>query len=74
MAYHDSLSTLKDIQSRAGRVPGEMIVLSKERTEQSRTIQSFRKKTNAQNAFLKILKRLVKERNDTERELFEKSG
>ena len=74
MAYHGSLSTLKDIQSRAGRVPGGMIVLSKERTERSRTIQSFRKKTNAQNAFLKILKRLVKERNDTERELFEKSG
>ena len=32
------------------------------------------KKTNAQNAFVKILDRLVKERNGTELELLEKSG
>ena len=32
------------------------------------------KKTNASNAFLKFLKRLVKERNGMERELIEKNG
>ena len=56
------------ISNRAGRVSGGTIVLSRERTERSRTIPSFRKKTNAQNAFLKLLERLVKERNGTERE------
>jgi len=50
---------------RAGRVPVGTIVLSREQTERSRTIPSFQKKMNAQNAFLKILERLVKERNGT---------
>ena len=56
--------------SRAGRVPGGTIVLSLERTERSRMIPSFGKKTNA---FLKILERLVNERNGMERELLEKN-
>ena len=43
---HDEFSLISyfDLLSRAGRVPGGTIVLSRERTEQSRTIPSFRKK------------------------------
>ena len=42
--------------------------------ENERNIPIIPKKTNAQNAFLKILERLVKEWNGTERELLEKNG
>ena len=44
-----------------------------ERNDQERSHRS-KKKRKAQNAFLKILERLVKERNRTERELLEKNG
>ena len=61
------------MQTRAGRVPGGTIVLSEnERNDQERSHRS--EKTNGKNAFLKILERLVKERNGTERELLEKNG
>ena len=44
-----------------------------ERNDQERS-HHFEKKTNAKTEFLKILERLVKEQNKTERELFEKNG
>ena len=57
--------------NRAGRVPGGTIVLSRERTERSRTIPMFRKKRERLDH---ILKNFVKERNGTEWELLEKNG
>ena len=60
--------------SRAGRVNGGTIVLSREQTERSRTIKNDPIHPKKTNAFLKILERLVKERNGTERELLEKNG
>ena len=59
--------------ARAGRVPGGTIILSRERTERSRTIPSFGKKKCSE-CVLKILERLVKEQNGTEGELLEKNG
>ena len=44
-----------------------------EQNDQERYHRS-EKKTNAQNVFLKILERLVKERKGAERELLEKNG
>ena len=61
-------------ESRAGRVPGGTIVLSQEQTEWWRMIPSFQKKTNAKNAFLKVLEWYVKEWNGTNQELLEKNG
>ena len=52
----------KHVPCRAGRVPGGTIVLSRERTELSRTIPSFQKYERSERV-LKNLERLVKERN-----------
>jgi len=54
---------------RAGRVPGGMIVLSRERTERSRTIPSFWKKNERLERVLKNVWTISKR---TERELLEK--
>ena len=60
---------------RAGRVPGGTIVLSRERTERSRTIPSFRKNERLERV-LKNIGTISKrtEQNETERELLEKNG
>ena len=60
---HDQLSI------RAGRVPGGTIVLSRERTERSRTIPWFRKKNERLERVLKNIGMISKitERNRTER-------
>ena len=56
---------------RAGRVNGGTIVLCRERTEQSRTIPSFRKKNERLERVLKNIGTISKR---TERELLEKNG
>ena len=53
------------VYSKDGRVPGGTIFLSRERTERSRTIPSFRKNERLEHV-LKNIGILVKERNGTE--------
>jgi len=58
------------ISVRSGRVPGGTIVLSRERTERSRTIPSFRKNERLE----RVLKNIGTISKRTERELLEKNG
>ena len=58
-------------EGRAGRVNGGTIVLSRERTERSRTIPSFRKKNERLERVLKNIGTITKR---TERKLLEKNG
>ena len=59
-----------DVKAWAGRVPRGTIVLSRERTERSRTIPSFRKNERLE----WVLKNIGTISKRTERELLEKNG
>ena len=67
---HNKQTIECDVNGRAGRVPGGTIVLSRERTERSRMIPSFRKNERLE----WVLKNIGTISKRTERELLEKNG
>ena len=67
---HNKQTIECDVNIRARRVPGGTIVLSRERTERSRMIPSFRKNERLE----WVLKNIGTISKRTERELLEKNG